>query len=112
MSEINRELEQLIVNYSKSVDLGWHLITPDIEDAMFTAHERDTIHQMIKQSKDEDTIAKIKQIDSRWQKQLLGYIADGEVEVPYYPNDDEPSCKWWFHIEELDKLSEEDRATL
>lgn len=109
----DNELQQLIMDYSKSVSMGWHLQAPDIEDAMFTANERDSIHHLLKDNPpDQETVQRIKVIDTQWQEQLLEYISNGEVKVPYYPNHDEPQNKWWFHIEELDKLSEKDKSTL
>ena len=108
-------LNQQIDKYKIGVNAGWHLTAPDIEDAMNTAYVRDEIHTILSTLMHDNTFvdaSELKKVDEKWQSQLLSYIANSEVEVPYYPNNDEPSSKWWFHIEELDKLSDEERSTL
>lgn len=115
IQDITKALDLLTFEYSKSVETGWHLVAPDIEDAMNTALERDMIHNITKHLEDYKVgfdSANLLALDKKWQDQLLGYIADGEVSTPHYPNEDKPQNKWWFHIEELDKLSDKDRATL
>lgn len=109
------KLNQLIHEYKKNVQAGWHLTTPDIEDAMNTAYEREEIHLALKALSVENVFIdmdELKEIDKTWQNQILGYIKLGEVKEPFYPRLNEPSRKWWMHIESMDSLSNKDLTTL
>lgn len=110
-----KTLNKLIYNYSKSVQAGWHLTAPDIEDAMNTVYERNEIHTLIEKLSTNDIAFDTKvleTIDKVWQEQILEYIHAGEVIKPFYPQPDEPLNKWWMHIESLDTLSEKNLSTI
>ena len=113
--ELTEALDLLVFEYSKSIEAGWHLVAPDIDDVMYTASERDMIHNIATYLRDNQIdfdAARLTSLDKKWQDQILSYIAADEVNQPFYPNSDEALSKWWLHIEELDKLSAEDRSTL
>jgi len=101
--------------YAKSVDAPWKLSKEDVDDIMTIADERDYLHQIINELKRrnlEFDTSKTRNIDQRWQAQLLDQLKATNYIPIYAPLENVPKTEWWWWFEILDRLTDMQLSTL
>ena len=114
MKDIERDLLESIQLYSNFVLDGKPTYHEGIGLHEETVISRAAIHDMLVYLQDHSMsidVTRLRQIDAEWQSWIQANKDEG-FRITGIIRDNEPKSNWWYWIDELDKLTKEERSTL
>lgn len=113
-TELSEDFRQSLEEFAQGVDAKWSFHPAEFGDATFVSSTRDYIHMLVKEAENRHLkldIDKLRQLDTTWQEWCLKRIGI-DLKKERYSNPIEPKEMWWWWIDHLDELTEEERSTL
>lgn len=112
---INNEdtsLKSYIQAYSEWIEKQIPVNNDWIDDINYMSFVRDEIHkQVVDGQVDPESLATVRTLDAKWQDQIASSI-DKNFKYSDKPQGDYADHLWWWHIDRLTELSEQDRSFL
>lgn len=113
--ELSEDFQQSLEEFAQGIDAKWSFHPADYGDATMVATTRDYIHILVKEADNRHVsldIQRLRQLDTIWQKWCLERIKIDLQGKNRYSSGTMPKTEWWWWIDRLDELTEEERSTL
>lgn len=113
MQDEQMSLEELVNEYQEWIDKDIPIDKNWDEELNYISFVREEIHNIInkKYAISNDLMERLKKIDIDWRKHInLMKTNDFKYDNVPYPNS--PNYKWWWHIDCLEKLNNDELSTL
>ncbi len=107
----DNEIKEDLDDYSEWIDKDIPIHDGWIDEINYISFIRDEIHQSINSETSADIINSLRLLDQKWQKQIELSISKN-FKYTDKPQKDYPNAFWWWHIDKLDDLTEQERSTL
>jgi hypothetical protein len=112
-----KEFSEVLEEYKTDINARWTFHPAEYGDATSIGGTRDYLHLLINRSRELGLVLDIKKLvalDKAWQDWCLQRIKVDFVEKPRYQlsSRQEPKENWWWWIDRLDELTEQERSTI
>ena len=103
--------DQDLNEYEHWISMGWGVNRYEDDDIFPIMSMRDDIHEQIQTNRENLTteqIKRLKKLDKEWQDHISSHH---DADFRFNFNNPEDKTRWWWWIDRLDELTEEQKST-